>query len=270
MEKRKYTHPIVKESTVEELSEKLLKANEELKKVEQQRTQMLENISHDLRAPLTAIRSSIDYLQELAGQPELKKEEVKKVAEILNARSKTLEVLVQDLYYLTCLDDGKQKLHLTKVPLGQFLEEYFFAAEMEEKFADRVLKLEIPEGYDVCVMIDTDQISRVLDNLFTNALKYSDKGATLELGGLVKGEMACFYVRDTGIGISESKLPHIFERTYMAADARTPGKMASSGLGLAIVHSIMEHHHGAVWCQSKVGVGSTFNCVLPIVKKDQE
>ena len=269
MERKKFSEPQLAESKVDELSRKLFEANERLRKSEAIRVKMLENISHDLRAPLTAIRSGIDLLSELIRKDKADSDELQRIVGLLESRASSMEALVQDLYYLTCLDNGKQQMEFKDVPLEQFLEEYFFEAEIDEKFLDKELVLKVSDEHETIVSIDVCRMTRVLDNLFTNAAKYSESGAEIELGIEKKDEGSVrFYVRDTGIGIPEERIENIFERTYKVSDARTPKGVTGSGLGLSIVKSIMEHHGGKVYCESRVGEGSKFVCVLPVKEKN--
>ena len=273
MERKKFSEP--KLDTIEGLTAKLIELNGKLKESEQARTRMLENISHDLRAPLTAIRSAIDYFMEIGDAEAIDKEEIKQLANLLDKRARTLEVLVNDLYYLTSLDNTNNRFKFEEVPLGAFLEEYFFSAEIDDKYAERELIFELPDDFEYMVNMDVSRLTRVLDNLFTNALKYSYPGAKIELGAYVPTneeiqqniedgkDYITFYVKDTGIGIAEDKLPYVFERTFMVSDSRTPETTTGSGLGLAIVKGIVEKHGGRITCESKHGEGSCFRVYLP-------
>ena len=263
--KKKFQQPQVASDTVAELSAKLLEANKKLQYAERERTLMLENISHDLRAPLTAIRSTVDYMKEKSkdGVLDIPDEERKAMLNLLDVRTRTLEVLINDLYYMTCIESGREDFNFSEVPLAQFLEEYFFAAEIDEKYEAYDLRLEVPEDLDVYVNVDVAKFSRVLDNLFTNARKYSEEGSSITLGAGTEGDRAFFYVKDNGQGIPKEALPYIFDRTYRVSGARTPSKETSSGLGLSIVKSIVESHRGEVKCDSDLGKGSTFTVILP-------
>ncbi len=273
MERKKFSEPQL--DTIEGLTAKLIELNAKLKESEQARTRMLENISHDLRAPLTAMRSAIDYFKEIDEAEVIDREEIKQLANLLDKRARTLEVLVNDLYYLTSLDNANKGFKFEEVPLGAFLEEYFFSAEIDDKYAERELILELPDGFEYMVSMDVNRLTRVLDNLFTNALKYSYPGAKIELGAYVPKreeiqqnieddkDYVAFYVKDSGIGIAEDKLPYVFDRTFMASDSRTPASTTGSGLGLAIVKGIVEKHGGRITCESKIGVGSCFRVYLP-------
>lgn len=264
-DKRKFEQPGVDSNTVAELSKKLLEANAKLQAAEQERKLMLENISHDLRAPLTAIRSAIDYLKQINSDEsgKLDRKELDSMLGMIDNRTSTLEVLIRDLYYLTSVESQKADFNFEKVPLGQFLEEYYFGAEIDSRYQDNELVLNIADDYSAIVSMDVLKMQRVLDNLFTNAHKYSDKGGLIELGAYDKDDMACLYVRDNGIGIPKESLEHIFDRTYRVSGARTPSRETSSGLGLAIVKSIVEKHNGRILCESKENQGSVFTVMLP-------
>ncbi len=267
-QKKTFEQPHVDSDTVAELSKKLLEANNELKRAELERKNMIENISHDLRAPLTAIRSAVDYLKQRndEGGNAITGEELSSYLKLLDNRTNTLEVLIQDLFFLTCLDSGREKFVFEVILLAQFLEEHFFATEVDEKFKNYDLRLNVKEDMDVTVRADVSKLSRVLDNLLNNARKYSKEESIIELGAYVKNDTAFFYVKDNGNGISKEDVPYIFDRTFRASDSRTPEKEGSSGLGLSIAKSIIEKHDGNIYCESKEGEGSTFTVELPIVK----
>jgi signal transduction histidine kinase len=267
-DKKTFERPHVDSNTVAVLSQKLLEANNELKKAEEDRKNMLENISHDLRTPLTAIRSTIDYLTQRIScdDNKISQDELSSYLKILDNRAKTLEVLVQDLFLLTCLDSGREELHFEKVPVVQFLEEFFFAVEIDEKFSDNTLILDVDEKIDAIIYADVGKMSRVLDNLFSNARKYSDVGSTITLGCYTVKDFAYIYVKDNGYGIPKEDIPYIFNRTYRVSQARTPEKETSNGLGLSIVQSIVMHHKGEITCNSKEGEGSIFTIKLPLTE----
>lgn len=264
--KKKFEQPHVDSNTVVELSKKLIEANNKLKTVQDERKILLENISHDLRAPLTAIRSTIDYMNQKGNgdYSVISSDEMSKMMNLLDSRVRALEVLINDLYYLTSIENSSSENNFDVVPLGQFLEEYFFSVEIDEKYKDNELILDVPEELNAFVRIDTVKMNRVLDNLFTNAMKYSAKGSSIELGAFLNGNNACVFVKDNGNGISEEDLPHIFERSFRASDSRTPIKEEGNGFGLAIAKAIVEQQGGKIYCKSVFEEGSTFYIELPI------
>ena len=264
MDRKKYDAPKI--NKIEELTAQLLVANETLKRSELQRTQMLENISHDLRAPISAIRSSIDYLTMVCQSDTIDTDSVSHVVGLLDARTRTLEGLIRDLYYLTSMEGNHSTFIYERIPAGAFLEDYYFTTQLDEKYADKNLELKVPERFPYEIRIDTARMTRVLDNLFTNAARYSGQGADITLGAEYDGEDVRIYVEDTGDGIASDQIPHIFERSYKASSARTPSGNSGSGLGLAIAKEIIEKHKGSITCTSQLGKGSRFTVILPSLR----
>lgn len=261
--KNKFKAPQIENETIEELSLKLFEANEQLKKEQKERAEMLSNISHDLRAPLTAIRSAVDFLRSGQG---LTMDDYVFSLNIIDRRTKNLEDLINDMYYLFCVEDTSKKLNLQKVEAFPFLEEYFFDIEADSRYETKKLFFDVPDNLNYRIDIDIQKMIRVLDNLMTNAAKYSDAGASITLKGELSGpDCLNISVIDTGIGISGEAIPHIFNRTYTVSSSRTPDSSTGSGLGLSIVKAIIERMNGEVTCESTEGVGSTFTISLPVV-----
>lgn len=269
MKKNSFSQPILESETIESLSEKLLtttaqlmNANKELQLIQKERSEMLSNISHDLRAPITAIRSCIDYL--LAGK-DLSADDYTSALKMIDRRTKTLEDLIQDMYYLFCVEDTSKELSLQTVPAAAFLEEYFYDAIVDTRYDSHHMHLVIEEDVTCFLKIDLPKIVRVLDNLFTNAAKYSPEGSDITLKASMdsKADILTVSVIDNGIGIPADALPHLFNRTYTVSSSRTPNSATGSGLGLSITKAIVERHHGTIHCDSREGEGSCFSFTLP-------
>lgn len=269
MKKNSFKQPVIESETIESLSAKLLattaqlmKSNQELTKMQKERNEMLANISHDLRAPITAIRNAVDYL---TGGKDLSFEDYESTLKLIDRRTKTLEGLIHDMYYLFCVEDSTKELHYETVEPLAFFEEYFYDALADSRYKDHDLILDMDETLSGMIKIDIQKIVRVLDNLFTNAVKYSPKGSsiTLIVHPASDSSQIQITVQDNGIGIPSQDLPHIFGRTYTVSSARTPNSKTGSGLGLSIVKAIVERHEGAVFCESIEGKGSRFSFTLP-------
>lgn len=265
--KAKFIEP---ELTVSELSRALYKANQKLHETNQQlleakreRDEIFANISHDLRSPMTAIRNTLELIK---STEDLSREELDKMLNLIEKRSVYLENLINDVFLMSSLD-VKKEVHFEKLNIGMFLEEFFFTTEADQKYADRKLYIEVPEDFPYNVNIDTGLFLRLLDNLFSNALKYSLNGASITLGAEKKENSSniIIYIKDTGIGMESKHLSHIFERTYRIDEARTPGSTNGCGLGLSIVKSITELHGGTISCESTLGKGSKFSISLPVI-----
>lgn len=271
MKKNTFASPTIESQSIEELSKQLLETtaqlyttNDQLQREQAQKREMLANISHDLRAPITAIRSSIDYLT--SGR-DLSKEDLDSALQLIHRRTLTLENLIQDMYFLFCVEDTSRALELTEVDAAPFFETYFYDAICDTKFDDKNMSLDIPADLDCKLSIDIQKIIRVLDNLFNNAAKYSPEGADITLKVEPSADSGSDYlivsVIDTGYGIPADAVEHVFSRTYTVSSARTPNSATGSGLGLAIVKAIVERHGGSVECKSEEGKGSWFSFILP-------
>ncbi len=272
MKKIPFEQPAIESETAESLSAKLLsvtaqlmEANNELKRMESERREMLANISHDLRAPITAIRSATDYL---TSGKSISEEDYRSSLSLIDKRTKFLEEIIQDMYYLFCVEDTSKALNLQTVDAAIFFEEYFYDAIVDTRYDVHNMQLDIASDLSVQVAIDIPRIVRVLDNLFTNAAKYSlpDSSITLKVEAAPCEDSLLISVIDNGIGIPKEAIPHIFNRTYTVSSARTPNSNTGSGLGLSIVKTIVERHHGHVSCKSEEGKGSCFSFTLPFHK----
>ena len=264
--KRKYEMPKVLASE-DELAKALYLANKKMSDMEEKRSYMFANISHDLRAPLAAINGRLEYL---VGEFKKDKDSVDidyifESLQMMLQRGKSMEKLIEDIFLMARLDNDIVSADLEKVPVAFFLEDYYYMIIEEPKYKDRIIISEIPEGTTEEINIDTEKMTRVLDNLFTNALKYSNTGDKITLGLKIEENKAIIYVRDNGIGIDEEDLPRIFERCYKVQEARTPGVEASYGLGLSIAKSFVELCNGTIRCESKKSSGTTFYMEFPIV-----
>ncbi len=260
--------------TVEELSRRLLEQNhrltqlnEQLRVSEQLRIEMLSNISHDLRAPATALRSAVDCL---LSDDALCASEHRPLIEIMDRRTAALEHLINELYFLMSLDSPSFQLNLETLDIIPFLEEYVITQRLNAKFAQRRLTCDFGTCSELLLKVDPVRMLRVLDNLFDNALRFSPQDSTISLGYRINGDgTADIFVRDEGIGIPSDALEKIFERTSTLSSARTPSLSAESaykggtGLGLSIVQGIVQKQGGKVWCESTLGSGSTFFIQLP-------
>lgn len=214
------------------------------------------NISHDLRAPISAINSSVEYLLSFNN---LEQEEITTVLKLIQSRGLFLQNMINEIFTLTSIRSTDKKLQLEEVEMGIFLEEYFYSCSTDSKYNNRILHLQIPIELECVVLIDPQLILRVLDNLFINALKYSRPGDDIWLSAEITPQNKFrFAVKDSGIGIASENIDKIFERSFMVSQSRTPSSQSGCGLGLAIAKTIVEKHHGTIWCESEEGVGSAF------------
>ncbi|MCR5754307.1 MAG: HAMP domain-containing histidine kinase [Acetatifactor sp.] len=262
MEKNTFEQPRLETEDLESLSRKLFLANQELQKLQTQRSEMLANISHDLRAPITAIRSAVDLL--LSGHS-LSPEDTKAAIYTIDRRTATLENLIQDMYLLFSVEDTSRSFQLSTLEAAPFFEEYFYDTILDSRYEQHEMLLEIPDNLNCIIEIDIQKIIRVLDNLFSNAANYTQPGSSicLQVKKLPDQKLLSVSVIDNGPGIPQEALTHIFDRTYTVSDSRTPNSHTGSGLGLSIAKAIVERHGGIITCESDSKKGCNFTFTLP-------
>jgi signal transduction histidine kinase len=268
--KKQKTPFIAPELTVEELTQalydtslKLQQTNQELIQSQKELQEIFTNVSHDLRSPVTAIRNSVEYLLSSESLEEI---ETNNILHIVLRRIDFLEQLINDVFLLTSIDSTQESFSFESINIGMLLEDFFFTCYEDKKYSSCKLHLDVPAHFPYQVLTDGKMLVRVLDNLFNNALKYSDGELNITLfADLVDASTIKISVIDTGIGIANEHIDKIFDRTYMVATSRTPSTVTGCGLGLSIAKSIIEKHNGSIWCESKLGEGSVFSFTLPIL-----
>ncbi|NLO09105.1 MAG: HAMP domain-containing histidine kinase [Clostridiales bacterium] len=244
---------------------KLREANRRLVDSEKKRTELLANISHDLRSPITTLRGYVEYLLSYNLQDH---EEVLFILNQMYKKFLSLDYLLNEMFMITSLDALAEMIILIPYQIKKCLVDFFISCEKDKKYAKRRLSLEIPEDFTYYVLLNVEMFERVLDNLFTNALKYSKENDEILMQATLRGREITIAITDTGIGIEEDMLTRIFEHTFMISDSRTPEDAKGCGLGLSIASSIMEKHKGRIWCESTLGKGSTFYLSLPIYEEE--
>jgi signal transduction histidine kinase len=152
----------------------------------------------------------------------------------------------------------------TTVLLNQFLDKCLSGLHVIAIQKNIELAYTFPEE-PVTVKVDESYMSRAMDNLVANAIKFTPAGGRVEVQIDLKDQQVCIQVTDTGLGISEEDLPHIFDPFYRARQAGRE-HVEGSGLGLSIVKTVVEQHHGQVTVESTPGKGSTFRVTLPVVQ----
>ncbi|WP_455718320.1 sensor histidine kinase [Anaerosporobacter sp.] len=272
MEKQKVPF-ITPELTVEELTQalydtslRLQHTNQELLQSQKEQQEIFTNVSHDLRSPITAIRNSVEYL---LSSEKLDEVETNNILQIVLRRIDFLEQLINDVFLLTSIDSTQKTFSFEPINIGMLLEDFFFTCCEDRNYSACKLDLNVPAHFPYQVLADGKMLVRVLDNLFTNALKYSDGDLTITLSACtIDNTTIKITVSDTGMGIAKDHIEKIFNRTYMVANSRTPSTATGCGLGLSIAKSIIEKHNGQIWCESDLGKGSEFSFSLPIIENN--
>lgn len=231
------------------------------KRLESMRKDFVANVSHELRTPLSVIKGYVETLVDSHDTMPLPDRE--RFLKTIQRHTERLNSLLEDLLALSRLESAQPGLSRERVDLGQLL-----AAQLED-FRTRPAA----EGHRFGLAIDPNtppvladplKLGQVLDNLVSNALKYTPRGSRIDLASRMdSADTVEVSVRDNGPGIPPEDLPHIFERFYRVDKGRSRDK-GGTGLGLSIVKHIVQLHGGRVWAESKQGVGTTFYFTLPL------
>jgi PAS domain S-box-containing protein len=233
-----------------------------LKAMDRLKTEFVSNVSHELRAPLTALKLYINLLRR--GLEEKREHYLSQLEDQANK----LAALVNNLLDLSRLDRGAIPFAPEMVALAPLAHEVINT--FADVASDRGLQLisSLPPDLPL-VYADPLQIRQVFTNLLSNAINYTPAGGTIEIRLAHEADWVRCTISDTGIGIPPAELPHLFERFFRASNARQQ-HVSGTGLGLAIVKEIVELHGGSVSVESVLGVGTTFHVRLPVSPPPEE
>lgn len=230
--------------------------------------QFTADASHELRNPIATIQTNV---QVALGEPDLDWEERQKQLELIERLTRRLGHLVDDLLFLARYDSGILQLDFISVPLDELLmqvvEEQSIIAHQNGvsislDFMDSNLTENEEENF--VLMGDSDRLARLFTNLLSNAVQYTPSGGKVivKLQVMIKGKLQVV-IQDTGVGISPTDLPHVFDRFYRVDPARSKLMGSGSGLGLSIVQAIVESYQGHITIDSQLNHGTTVTVILP-------
>jgi signal transduction histidine kinase len=229
-----------------------------LESTERRRLQLVGDVAHELRTPLATLDGYLEGLQDgvvEAGEP---------TWQLLRRETSRLSQLIDDLQQLWRAEARQLPLSMGRVDVTAQLE------GVRERFTTRVrehgseLRLATPAG-ELAVRADPERLAQVVDNLVSNAIRYSPEGAPIALEGAVEGDEVVIGVIDEGPGLSAEQRERVFERFYRVDPSRARA-LGGSGIGLAIARALTEAMGGRIWAESEgSGRGSTFRIALPRV-----
>ena len=242
-------------------NEELKRLNEEVMELTHSRLVFFTNISHELRTPLTLIADPVEMLLEDSGI----KGKSRELLKMVQRNAIALQQLVSSILDFRKIQNGKMDLKLYRFDIVKTLTVWVgdFQLTAERKQIKLHLDIAAFKGSHE-VVADKEKIARVIFNLLSNALKYTPAGGDIFVSLKDEGEKLRLDVRDTGKGIEKEETDKIFERFFQAK-----GAASGTGIGLALVKSFVELHHGEVWVESELGKGSDFIVEIPREQVDK-
>ncbi len=261
LQRRRYLVAIAAPLTQEETSGVLLTLHDltPIRQVETTRREFVSNVSHELRTPIASIRAMVETLQRGAMED---RQVAGDFMERINRDIVRMNDIVSELLELSLLESGQMKLDVSSIDLIPFLEEIKQEYQVEAEAKKIRLRVE-EDSHRLRVLGDRGKVRQILANLLDNALKATPQGGEIGLSAEVQNSSTRINVRDTGAGIAQEHLPHIFERFYKVDRSRRDG---GTGLGLSIVKHLVQAQNGEVWVESREGEGSTFSFTLPTAR----
>lgn len=230
-----------------------------LRNTQQSQRDLVANVSHELKTPLTSIQGFAQALVDgAADTPEAQRA----AAHIIYNEAERMRRLVYDLLDLARLEAGTLELRPETITLPEMLQHLL--NKLAPQIQTRGLQVQLQFEALPALQADPDRLLQVFTNLLENAIRYSPQGGTITLAAQRVGNYIEVRISDQGPGIPPEEQARIFERFYRADKSRAPSERQSVGLGLAIAREIVRAHGGDLWVQSVLGQGSTFGVQLPI------
>jgi signal transduction histidine kinase len=243
----------------EEMRQRMKQSNEEKLRYDLESKELISNISHDLKTPITSIKGYVEGIMDgVASSPE----KLDKYIRTIYNKANDMDRLINELTFYTKIDTNRIPYNFMQINLADYFEDCVEELRMDLEAKQMHLDYKNEADSDVVVIADAEQLKRVINNIVGNSVKYMDKAIGIirihisDLGDFVQIDIA-----DNGAGIPAKDLPRIFERFYRTDASRNSVK-GGSGIGLSIVRKIIEDHNGRIWATSEEQKGTTMHFVL--------
>lgn len=252
-----------KNQELEENISKLSISKEELENLQQQKDDLFAIVIHDIKNPAAVIKS----LVELLNSYDLNSNEQQDVIKDILATTKKIVSLSHEVSRVLALEGGKLRMEVEKVDVRDIVKDVTHRNSIKSK--EKNIKVSIDIANDLNeVECDPQKVDEILDNLYSNALKFTPPNGAVKIKVVSIDDTVVFEVSDNGPGLSENDLKDAFKRGAKLSAKPTAGE-SSTGLGLWIVKKLVEAHHGRVWVRSSIGKGSVFSFSLPLTQTNE-
>jgi PAS domain S-box-containing protein len=231
-----------------------------LKEVERLKSDIVANVSHELRSPLASIKGYTELLLEDMDRndPALRR----KFLGVINEETDRLSAFIDEMLNLARLESGHIALDLTPVPMGILINDAVRSLKVQADAANVAIRTDVPADLPI-LLVDMNWMYSALKNLISNAIKFSPRGASVEVIASVNEAIAVVEVIDYGPGIAPQDLPNLFTKFYRGSTARKLG-VSGSGLGLVLAKQAIESHHGTIVAENGESSGARFIVTLPV------
>lgn len=243
----------------EEMRRRLKESTEEKSLIEKENRELISNISHDLKTPITAVKGYVEGIMDgVADTPE----KMDRYVRTIYNKTNEMDHLINELTFYSKIDTNRIPYTFNKLNVEDYFEDCSeeVGLELETRGIELVYANYVEK--DVMVIADGEQIRRVIHNIISNAIKYMGKPkGIIQIRIKDVGDFIQIEIEDNGKGIGPKDLPYIFDRFYRTDVSRNSSK-GGSGIGLSIVKKILEDHGGKVWATSRLGIGTIMYFVL--------
>ena len=243
----------------EEMRRRLKESTEEKSLIEKENRELISNISHDLKTPITAVKGYVEGIMDgVADTPE----KMDRYVRTIYNKTNEMDHLINELTFYSKIDTNRIPYTFNKLNVEDYFEDCSeeVGLELETRGIELVYANYVEK--DVMVIADGEQIRRVIHNIISNAIKYMDKPkGIIQIRIKDVGDFIQVEIEDNGRGIAAADLPYIFDRFYRA-DASRNSATGGSGIGLSIVKKIIEDHGGKIWATSKESIGTVMYFVI--------
>ena len=243
----------------EEMRRRLKESTEEKSLIEKENRELISNMSHDLKTPITAVKGYVEGIMDgVADTPE----KMDRYVRTIYNKTNEMDHLINELTFYSKIDTNRIPYTFNKLNVEDYFEDCSeeVGLELETRGIELVYANYVEK--DVMVIADGEQIRRVIHNIISNAIKYMDKPkGIIQIRIKDVGDFIQIEIEDNGKGIGPKDLPYIFDRFYRTDVSRNSSK-GGSGIGLSIVKKILEDHGGKVWATSRLGIGTIMYFVL--------
>lgn len=237
-------------------------ALERLEYINNEKTEILSLVAHDLRSPLSTIQTTAEIITNGSAMG-LTEERYQELGRQITTGTERMNRLIQNLLNAHALEEGKLALNFVRLEVAQTLSMLLTDFTPKAQTKNITIEYELEAATPITISVDEVWFYQIVENLVLNAVKYSPSGATVRVKAYTDAESAFIGIQDQGPGISEEDRTKLFQR-FTKLDSRPTGGELSIGLGLSTVKKLVEKMNGRVWCESQVDIGATFILQFPI------